>query len=487
MHVRRSRWVGFLLAATWLIASPADASPRTYIKSICWSPEILEVDLLEVFTLPVGCELIDCCPGCPAADALDWRIRIGGKSVEAATLSFEGLADPAALKVEGAAEPTPDGATLMRGRSRLLNLTLPEEGRAPLAGLRLRLDPDFLGHAAGSGRRDETLDVVEVSIEQMLGSVAVNEFLLRYRLKSCGVPEPCDVVKQQGKQGADDSVVLLDGRDGADVCVNDEVRRGVTSTLVGNVKTKGSCTSSIVGVFSRDNAMAMLEDPPWTDTCGDEVAAALGPAWEMPVNLWLGKMIFVPDPGPIATQDLLAVNALYDENKVGIAFVEKQRKQIPTDPGTLAKVAFACQGLGELESAGLYVKDQLNVYYGPVTITGQSCDDRNMVLVGPAANNTTLAHELGHALSLHGAELEWGHSNDVPGMTPANIMWVGDSKIRTHFSLGQAFRFNVNKLSMLNKNGPRQGPERDCPPKPSETAPEPDFECPGLALDWSRP
>jgi hypothetical protein len=460
MHVLRSRWVGFLLAATWLIASPADASPRTYIKSICLSPEILEVDLLEVFTLPVGCELIDCCPGCPAADALEWRIRIGGKSVEAATLSFEGLADPAALKVEGAAELTPEGATLMRGRSRLLNLTLPEGGRVPMAGLRLRLDPDFLGHAAGSGRRDETLDVVEVSIEQMLGSVAVNEFLLRYRLKSCGVLEPCDVVKQQGKQGADDSVVLLDGRDGADVCVNDEVRRGVTSTLMGNVKTKGSCTSSIVGVFSRDNAMAMLEDPPWTDTCGDEVAAALGPAWNMPVN---------------------------DENKVGIAFVEKQRKQIPTDPGTLAKVAFACQGLGGLESAGLYVKDQLNVYYGPVTVTGQSCDDRNMVLVGPVANNTTLAHELGHALSLHGAELEWGHSNDVPGMTPANIMWVGNSQVRTHFSLGQAFRFNVNKLSMLNKNGPRQGPERDCPPKPSETAPEPDFECPGLALDWSRP
>ena len=186
MHVLRSRWVGFLLAATWLIASPADASPRTYIKSICLSPEILEVDLLEVFTLPVGCELIDCCPGCPAADALDWRIRIGGKSVEAATLSFEGLADPAALKVEGAAELTPDGATLMRGRSRLLNLTLPEGGRVPMAGLRLRLDPDFLGHAAGSGRRDETLDVVEVSIEQMLGSVAVNEFLLRYRnLEGC--------------------------------------------------------------------------------------------------------------------------------------------------------------------------------------------------------------------------------------------------------------------------------------------------------------
>jgi hypothetical protein len=487
MHAVRSRWVGVLLALTGLIAPPADASPRTYIKSICWSPEILEMDLLKAFMLPVGCELIDCCPGCPAADALNWRIRMDGKSVEAATLSFEGLADPAALKVEGAAALIPDGVVLKRGSSQVLNLTLPEAGRAPVAGLQLRLDPDFPGYAAGSGRGDEIVDVVELSIEQMLGSVAVNEFLLRYRLKSCVVPEPCDVVKLQGNQGADNAVVLLDGRDGVDACENDGIRRGVDSTVVGNVKTKGACSSSVVGVFSRDNAMAMLEDPPWTDVCGDEVVASLGPAWDMPVNLWLGKLMFLPDPGPLATQDLLAANAVYDENKTGIAFVEKQRKPLPTDPITLAKVAFACQGLGGLESAGLYVKDQLNVYYGPVTVTGQSCDDRNMVLIGPAANDTTLAHELGHALSLHGDEQEWGHSNDVPDMTPANIMWVGDSQARKHFSLGQAFRFNVNKLSMLNQNGSRQGPERDCPPKPLEGAPEPDFECPGLALDWSRP
>jgi hypothetical protein len=64
--------------------------------------------------------------------------------------------------------------------------------------------------------------------------------------------------------------------------------------------------------------------------------------------------------------------------------------------------------------------------------------------------------------------------------TALALLWVA-------VSTGQAFRFNVNKLSVLNQNGPRQGPERECPPKPLSTAPEPDFECPGLALDWSRP
>ena len=487
MHVLRRPWAGILLAVTWLIALPADASPRKYVKSICLDSEILELDLLKSFVLPVGCELIDCCPGCPLAGALDWNIRVAGRSVEAALLAFEGLADPAALKAEGAAELTPQGAVLKRGRAGLRNLTLPGGNRVPMADLRLRLDPDYLGRAAGSGGSDEAVDVVEVSIQQMLGAVAVNEFLLRYELKACGMVEPCDVLVQKDNRGADKSVVLLDGRNGADVCVNDGVRRGVATTAVGNVKTPGSCKGSDLAVFSGDDAMALLEAPPWTDACGDQVEVQLEPAWQMAVNLWIGNAILLPNPDPIATQDLLTANALYDENKVGIAFVEKQRKELPTDLGTLAKVALACQGVGGLEGEGLYVKDQLNVYYGPVTATGQSCDDRNVVLVGSLANDTTLAHELGHALSLHGNETDWGHSNDVPGMTPANIMWVGDSQARTHFSLGQAFRFNANKLSVLNKNGPRQGAERVCPPKPSSMAPVPDFVCPGLALDWSRP
>ncbi len=41
--------------------------------------------------IPVGCESVDCCPGCPAREALTWRIRLGGDAVEAMVLEFEGL------------------------------------------------------------------------------------------------------------------------------------------------------------------------------------------------------------------------------------------------------------------------------------------------------------------------------------------------------------------------------------------------------------
>src|SRR5262245_26621358 len=41
--------------------------------------------------IPVGCESIDCCPGCPARAPIDWRIRLGGDAVETMVLEFDGL------------------------------------------------------------------------------------------------------------------------------------------------------------------------------------------------------------------------------------------------------------------------------------------------------------------------------------------------------------------------------------------------------------
>ena len=55
-----------------------------------------------------------------------------------------------------------------------------------------------------------------------------------------------------------------------------------------------------------------------------------------------------------------------------------------------------------------------------------------------------------------------------------------------HFSLGQAFRFDVDAQSQLNVNLVRNGVTRSCPailPPP----PFPIDACPKLELDWTRP
>jgi hypothetical protein len=122
------------------------------------------------------------------------------------------------------------------------------------------------------------------------------------------------------------------------------------------------------------------------------------------------------------------------------------------------------------------------VYYTAYPTTGESCEgDRNVIFIGTIANIASLAHELGHALSLFGDTETWGHVNGVDGFTDENVMWGGGPATRDLFSLGQAFRFNVDIHSRLNVNGVRTGATRDCPAKSATV------DCPALGLDWTRP
>jgi hypothetical protein len=89
-----------------------------------------------------------------------------------------------------------------------------------------------------------------------------------------------------------------------------------------------------------------------------------------------------------------------------------------------------------------------------------------------AAGLVTLAHEFGHAFAL-------GHSDGFPGFGNNNIMWSTlTGLVQDHFSVGQAFRINVDDNSVLNVNGVRTGQDvRDCPPATTNE------RCPALALD----
>ena len=62
------------------------------------APTMLRRFCIQAFTqaarlppIPVGCESIDCCPGCPAREAIAWRIQLGGDTIESMMLEFEGL------------------------------------------------------------------------------------------------------------------------------------------------------------------------------------------------------------------------------------------------------------------------------------------------------------------------------------------------------------------------------------------------------------
>ena len=335
----------------------------------------------------------------------------------------------------------------------------------------------------------------------------MGEYHEKWVVVPCSGTLPCDQVVQTSNTGGDDSVILMDMRrqTGSAGCLDDVVKRSAGSLAVGNVLAAGGCRSE-VSVFSSENAMEIRENAPWTDACGDTVLFDLVPLRKAPMKVWIAVPNAVSllwwgtlDPSPVVKEDLDYATQAYDENKTGIAFAPsfstvsgdgwKKIQELLPDLLLAAflqsgeALATVCAIPKDLEDAGFYEKGKLNVYYLPLPFTGMICDDdRNVIFVGLVKKPATLAHELGHSFSLLGPG---GHSNGMPGIANDNIMWVKDPAPRDRFSLGQAFRENVDPTSTLNTNGVRTGPVRSCPP--DATSASTAGACPDLGLDWTRP
>jgi hypothetical protein len=472
------------------LAGTASGSPRSYRIPFCIDKMALIPKHAVKLAIPVGCALVDCCPGCPAAGSLAWRVRLGGRALRSVTLGFEGLSLTGSLEVEGDGRPTPDGVRIGRGGAVVRNLRGAGE-TVPVATLELDLDPLVvaqLQEAELAAAPGATVDTVEVAIDQLLGPVPVNEFRLQYPLRPCR-PRPggscVDRVTQQDNRLGDDSVLLLDGRR-TGVCGDDEQYRGKATAPVGDLRAAAGCRSELA-VFSEGDAMQMHDpETAWTDACGDVALASLEPPLLAPVKVWLAWPTETFGAAASALATALAAshfanaNLVYDRNKTGIQF-EAQVEDISAKPRAKLAVALGCLGASQFPTQ-YYAADRLNVYYSPLPYTGENCEqNHNMIFVGTLANLATLAHEFGHALSLFGEKETGGHTNDRPEFTDQNLMWGGGPATRDHVALGQAFRFNLDPASFLNVHGVRTGPERDCPALVTSDA------CPKLHLDWSRP
>jgi hypothetical protein len=491
MRVRNGK---ALLAASALCA--ALAAPVRADITICIDQVLTP---FKPVAIPVGCEIVDCCPGCPAGDLLDWHVRATGDALESAELRFEGGGVPERSERLRPGESVLEKVGAARG-----------EGAPRTASISLALDPgvvDGWRRQAEAVSGEIALGEVTLELEQRLGPLTVGSYREKWVFRRC-VPLPlCDRVVQNGNGDGDRSVILMDYRRfaGAGGCRVDVVQRSPGTLGVGNALAAAGCRSE-VSVFSARNSMQIRENAPWTDSCGDTVRFDLKPLLAAPMTLWVAIPSAVSflwwgeiDPSKVVKEDLAYASQAYDENKTGIGFDASFEKVSNDDwkkiqsllPKALLAsfqqsgepVSTVCGIPGQLETDGFYQKGRLNVYYLPLPFTGMICDDdRNVIFVGLVKKPATLAHELGHSFSLLGP---LGHSNGAPGIGNDNIMWVRESAPRDRFSLGQAFRENVDPKSTLNVNGVRSGPLRSCPP--AATSSSTAGACPDLGLDWSRP
>ena len=310
-----------------------------------------------------------------------------------------------------------------------------------------------------------------------------------------------DELRIENIVGDDNAVVVMDSRASAGGtwwCSNDEVLRTKGELTVGQRDAPSGCNSEIA-VFAKENAMA-LSFPAWSDS-DDIHTMTMKPIIDVPVSVWITNASMEVR----APLDMANATWIYAQNKVGVQFIATYHL-VSGDAKAVATIGKSCDSIGWIRRSAWYTPSTLNIYYveniilppelarpGVLDVPGLNCDrfgdgrikgDANITFISGSSNLPTLAHELGHAFGLRPGS-QGGHSNDLRGFDPSNVMWGGGSPTRSHFSLGQAFRMNTQADewggTMLIANGLRAGPGRTCPPLTTSDI------CPPLALDWSRP
>ena len=441
--------------------------------------------------VPVGCEVVDCCPGCPGPGLIDWRIRLtGGPLLEGVVLQFENLRPEtiSQLGIKGTGKWEGSSLQVGKGETFISGFRTDSPDAPPVAIPRLLINRESLrklkeSEAAAYATRPQANakpgDVsdaakIEVTIEQLRGEYVINEARFAYSFTGCPpLQVQGDRIDLDNNTSDDRTVILLDARNGAGTCEDDEIWRGVDDINVASVLSNGACNSE-VAVFSDDNAMKFITPVNiWTDPMVDRLRVVLAPILEAPVSVWLAT------GGTLARAqgDIANANLLYNANNVGISF-NATFQDLSSRADAVTLIGTGCTNAGLIQPSAFFTPNRLNVYYVNSAFTGVNCTgaNPNIQFVGTTANNQTLAHEFGHSFSL--VPIAGGHTNGLAGFDTTNIMQGGGAG-RTHFSEGQAFRMNLNNTSTINVNGVRTGPVRnpDCAPLTTSNI------CPRLALN----
>jgi len=331
---------------------------------------------------------------------------------------------------------------------------------------------------------------IGIVVQQFLGKLKINEKRIWINFRFCRLsPKHSEDQVLLENSGTTSSTVLLNGRR-QNGCIN-AIRKMAIESHIGsdivyldNVLSNRPCYSE-ASIFLRDHAMRLkiitADDPTWTDAPTDRISVDMyRPPLSVPVNIW----IFWPDDeassreegGRItlnkAQTNLQEVNAIFNTTQSGIQFfMPNHSPQLRVDEAEeLNLLQATCDDVDvqkeTLRSKNSYIENQLNVYYVGYPpqgeqATGWHCitSDPNVIILRSAISlRATLAHEMGHALSLQqhsdGDSLKnETDENEIRVFDDTNIMKATFSSTsvdnRSKLTKGQSFRANVSGDSAL--------------------------------------
>jgi len=196
--------------------------------------------------------------------------------------------------------------------------------------------------------------------------------------------------------------------------------------------------------------------------------------------------------------DTGVASLVYDKNRTGISFVIPGDIRF-VDPGTGDPLVTAIgQGCASTATTlALKATSPLTVIYvkltepwGFDTEVGHDCADKGipgLIFIREQHAPATLAHEIGHALSL--LHVGYGNLLTLYGWTDQNLMQssafaLNTTRVADHLTVGQAYRANFHDESWLNTSGARSGATKSCQgvPVPGNTGGT--WPCPELRLEW---
>jgi hypothetical protein len=272
--------------------------------------------------------------------------------------------------------------------------------------------------------------------------------------------------------GSDPTVVLVDIRTGnvgdPSPCENDRLVEGTggISDIGTNALTLTDPSVTCHGaawIFTSEHAPWFenkVASFPWTNSGGDVVNATL-PAnrLRVPLTIWIADPAVAANYTTLMMTDLPKANGFLREQRTGLILTNSETADNLPDiidvRGQSGVIGNGCHRLSSImASPAVYRPAHLNVYVvksiSPSS-AGWTCADYavpNVIFLADGEDFVTLVHEVGHALSL--TRPYWGHTQNIAGMYPGNVMEWGASGAG-HLSLGQITRMHADAQSWLNQ------------------------------------
>lgn len=443
-------------------------SQSTFISRFCFDNFNIPSLEYRLEKIPIGCEVIDCCPGCPGpgfSDQFKVVYELKGSAVGSFALDIK---NSRGLKFGEA--HVKSGKVTLKNNNNILTGINPVANNPTLITPVFRLNESDIRKLQSKWKPtleaspDSAIEeVYTLKVTQTLGNVILRVSEYSFHLKLCFRKPDQDKIKLLDNAGNDISFIVSDGRrSGTATCIDDQLANSAaTASVGGNMLVKNTCHDDIV-VFSLDDAMGLNEAPNWTNTNGETRNVTLGTPYVMTLNIYIMNGIF-NTTRTRAQNDVARANQLYNSSRCGIQF-EANYINATADPEAAGLLNEDCGSSDAFRTNIGFTNNTLNIYYnGDPGARGWECGGppTNIILVASYATNETLAHEIGHALTLNHTNAL--NNDGIPGNDfPATNVMFGGGINRDSFTEGQCFRCNILANSSLNAYGVRTGPTRTC-------------------------